>query len=62
MNIDLVGRIKNISLPYSKPLLPLFEAVINSFDAIEDSAKGRDGQISISILRDTRADSIGDRG
>jgi len=54
MNIDLVGRIKNVTLPYSKPLLPLFEAVINSFDAIEDAAKGRAGHISIAILRDTR--------
>ena len=53
MNIDLVGRIKNVTLPYSKPLLPLFEAVINSFDAIEDGSMGRSGRISITIRRDT---------
>lgn len=53
MNIDLIGRIKNVTLSYSKPLMPLFEAVINAFDAIEDAQKGRNGRITISILRET---------
>lgn len=34
--IDLAGRIKNFSLPKRNALLPLYEAVINSFQAIED--------------------------
>jgi Histidine kinase-, DNA gyrase B-, and HSP90-like ATPase len=39
MKVDLVGKIKNTNLPRSKALLPLFEAVINSFQAIEDAAE-----------------------
>lgn len=34
--IDLAGRIKNFSLPKRNALLPLYEAVVNSFQAIED--------------------------
>lgn len=34
--IDLAGRVKNFSLPKHNALLPLYEAVINSFQAIED--------------------------
>jgi hypothetical protein len=36
MKVDLVGKIKNTQLPRSKALLPMFEAVVNSFQAIED--------------------------
>jgi hypothetical protein len=39
MKVDLVGKIKNTNLPRSKALLPLFEAVINSFQAIEDATE-----------------------
>jgi len=31
MKIDLAGKIKNTHLPRSKPLLPMFEAVVNAF-------------------------------
>ena len=34
MRADVMGRVRNTNLPKSKPLLPLFEAVINSFQAI----------------------------
>jgi len=62
MNIDIIGRIKNVTVPYSKPLLPLFEAVMNAFDGIEDAEKGRNGRITINILREetqTRLETIG---
>jgi hypothetical protein len=36
MKLDLVGKIKNTQLPRSKALFPMFEAVVNSFQAIED--------------------------
>lgn len=39
MNVDLVGKIKNTQLPRSKALLPMFEAVVNSFQAIEDGTE-----------------------
>lgn len=50
MKIDLVGRLRNIQLPSTKVLLPLFEAVVNSIHSIED-AKVRDGKIDIIIER-----------
>lgn len=36
MKVDLAGKIKNTPLPNHKALLPMFEAVVNSFQAIED--------------------------
>jgi hypothetical protein len=50
MDIDVVGRLKNTKLPLSKPLLPLFEAVVNSIHAIEDAGV-QDGQITITVQR-----------
>lgn len=57
MKVDLRGRINNISLPVSKPLLPLFETIINGIHAIED-ANVSDGQINIRIQRDQRQESL----
>jgi hypothetical protein len=51
MDIDVVGRLKNTKLPLSKPLLPLFEAVVNSIHAIEDAGV-QDGRITITIQRE----------
>lgn len=50
MLLDIRGRIRNVNLPNSRPLMPLFEAVVNSIQAIEES--GREGTIHIRILRD----------
>ena len=36
MHNDLNGRLRNTNLPYSKGLMPVFEAVINSIESIED--------------------------
>jgi hypothetical protein len=49
--LDLWGRVRNTKLPRSKPLLPLFDAVVNAFDAIEETGR-RDGKIEIYIFRD----------
>jgi hypothetical protein len=50
MRLDVRGRIRNVNLPTSRPLMPLFEAVVNSIQAIEDS--GREGTIHVRIVRD----------
>lgn len=50
MESDVVGRLKNTKLPLSKPLLPLFEAVVNSIHAIEDAGV-QNGQITITVQR-----------
>src|ERR1700752_4057848 len=40
LKVDLAGKIRNTRLPRSKPLLPMFDAVVNSFQAIEDAPGG----------------------
>lgn len=50
MKTDIQGRVRNVALAANKPLMPLFEAIVNSIHAIED-AKEQSGEIRISILR-----------
>jgi hypothetical protein len=54
IKIDLGNQVRQTVLPQWKPLLPLFEAVMNSFQAIRDAklAKGN-GHVTIAILRET---------
>jgi hypothetical protein len=53
MKVDLIGKIKNTQLPRSKPLLPMFEAVVNSFQAIEDANEPvQSPKIEIFVERD----------
>lgn len=51
MKTDVAGRVKNTPLAASKPLLPLYEAVVNSIQAIQE-AKEQSGRIGITIVRD----------
>jgi hypothetical protein len=50
MRIDIRGRVDNTELPASKWLLPLFEAIVNSIDAIREGTAGR-GEILITVER-----------
>lgn len=50
MLIDLPNRVDNLKLPKSRPLLPLFEAISNSIDAIYDTKNK--GRIDIHVHRD----------
>lgn len=50
MKLDLAGRLRNIDLRYSKALLPLFEAVVNSIHSLED-ANIENGRIDIYLKR-----------
>ena len=59
MRTDVKGRIRNVSVPASKPLLPLFEAIVNSVQAIEDGGEAK-GTIEITVLRDGQK-SLNDR-
>lgn len=53
MQVDIVGRIRNLQLPVTQPLIPLFECLVNSIESIEDSGiKG--GRIDVFFDRDTR--------
>ena len=52
-SIDLEGRIKNFDLPKQKPLIPLFETIVNSIYAIEERQEKEDfeGLIEVRIIR-----------
>jgi len=49
--MDLRGRLANMNLPTSKCLLPLVEAIVNSFHAIEET--NEKGAVDIEIVRNT---------
>lgn len=48
--LDLAGRLRNFRLPHSRGLIPVFEAIVNSLHAIEES-KGSNGRIIIEVKR-----------
>jgi hypothetical protein len=51
-SVDFSGRIRNFDLPRRQALLPLFEAVVNSLQAIEDAHRtSNDGSIEITVNR-----------
>lgn len=60
MNIDLIGRLSNIRLPPSCCLSPLFEAIADSMQAIEERDERKGGRIEIFVQRDTTQQSIVD--
>lgn len=53
MQVDIVGRIRNLQLPVTQPLIPLFECLVNSIEAIEDSGIS-DGRIDVYLEREAR--------
>lgn len=61
MKVNLVGRVRNTRLPPSRPLLPLFEAVINSLQAIE-LGETQNGHIEIRVEREAELEIDGGDG
>ncbi|MCA8935544.1 MAG: sensor histidine kinase [Planctomycetes bacterium] len=59
MDFQIEGMIGTLKFGAAKHLLPLFEAVVNSIQAIEEADNGR-GNIEIRILRDTSQGTIVD--
>lgn len=55
MQIDIKGKINEKKLSYNNTLLPLFEAVVNSIQAIEEDSATKTGIIEIDIIRSTQA-------
>ena len=56
-SIDLIGRVRNFELPRTKPLMPLFETIVNSIYAIEERQQNDDkvkGYINIQIIRESQ--------
>ena len=52
MLLDLAGQLNSINLAESKALWPLFEAIVNSIQAIEDSPNKDRGRITIMAERE----------
>ena len=52
MQFDIKGHLNSIKLSTSKALWPLFEAVVNSIQSIEDSENKASGKITIFAERE----------
>ncbi|WP_259071624.1 ATP-binding protein [Mucilaginibacter sp. X4EP1] len=60
---NIENKVRNTSLPRTKPLLPLYEAISNSIHSIKELAKineSMEGKILISIQRIGSADLFGE--
>lgn len=52
MQANVIGRVRNTHLSKTQALLPLYEAIINSVDAIEDiHSDPSNGRIDVKIIR-----------
>jgi len=54
MQIDIKGKINEKKLAYSNTLLPLFEAIVNSIQAIEEESATKPGIIEIDLIRSSQ--------
>jgi len=53
LETNLKGRLRNTDLPKSHGLMPLFEAVVNSIQALEEAGISTSkGEITVEIIRD----------
>ena len=57
-NIDIRGQLNSINLAESKALWPLYEAVVNSIQSIEDSPNKGCGTIEIMVKRENTGDTL----
>lgn len=58
MEIDIKGKISEKKLAYNNTLLPIFEAIVNSFQAIEEGSATKPGIIEIDIVRSSQKDLV----
>jgi hypothetical protein len=62
MLVDVIGKINNMKLAKSNALLPLFEAVINSLQSIEELNDSINSYIKIILKRDLSQQAIDNEG
>ena len=55
--INIAGRVKNFKLNKNQALMPIFEAIVNSIQAIEDRRKIDDEDLVGNILIDVEYDN-----
>jgi len=61
LRTDLEGRVNNLKHFKNEALLPLFEAISNSIEAIEERGNTSNGQITIRVIRDTQITLYGNK-
>ncbi len=54
MQIDIKGKIKKKKLAFNNTLLPLYEAIVNSIQAIEEDSTIKNGVIEIDVIRSSQ--------
>lgn len=55
-SVNIEGRVKNFKLPKNQPLIPLYEAIVNSFHAIEERKRNDEKFVNGSIIINTMRD------
>ena len=53
---NLRGKVRNFSLPKNRPLVPLYEAIVNAINAIDERANNQgtfQGKVEIEVIRDS---------
>jgi hypothetical protein len=58
MEVDIAGRVRNLPLPVTQPLIPVFECLVNSIESLEESDPAAP-RIDVHIERDTRQTTLG---
>lgn len=62
--INITGRVKNFPLPKNRPLIPLYEATVNSIHAIEErklaDEEFKGGKIIIDVIRSQQMSLLND--
>lgn len=54
LKTDLTGKINNLKHFKNEALLPLFEALVNSIEAIEERGNISDGKITVHVIRNSQ--------
>ena len=62
LHTNLAGRLRNTNLPKTHGLLPVFEAVVNSIQSLEEANSLADGQITLEIIRSPQQQIQSGRG
>ena len=62
LHTNLAGRLRNTNLPESHGLMPVFEAVVNSIQSLEEADKLATGQIVLEIIRNPQQDMATGKG
>ena len=54
LKTDLTGKVNNLKHFKNEALLPLFEAIVNSIEAIEERGNLSNGQITVRVIRNNQ--------